>query len=56
MLTGGNFKEHDILSAEKFILQILGFELSYPNPLNFLRRISKADGYDVRNRSYGKYF
>lgn len=55
-LTGGNFDESDILGAEKFVLQILDFELSYPNPLNFLRRISKADNYDVQSRSFGKYF
>lgn len=54
--TGGNFEESDILGAEKFILQVLDFELSYPNPLNFLRRISKADDYDVQSRSFGKYF
>ncbi|KAF5098890.1 hypothetical protein D0Z00_001876 [Geotrichum galactomycetum] len=55
-LTGGNFDESDIIGAEKFMLQILEFELSYPNPLNFLRRISKADDYDVQSRSFGKYF
>lgn len=54
-LTGGNFDENDILSAEKFVLQVLDFDLSYPNPLNFLRRISKADNYDVQSRSFGKY-
>lgn len=54
-LTGGNFDENDILSAEKFVLQVLEFELSYPNPLNFLRRISKADNYNVQSRSFGKY-
>lgn len=54
-LTGGNFDESDILGAEKFMLQVLDFELSYPNPLNFLRRISKADNYDVQSRSFGKY-
>lgn len=54
--TGGNFNEIDIRMAEKFVLQVLDFELSYPNPLNFLRRISKADDYDIQSRSFGKYF
>lgn len=54
-VTGGNFDENDILAAEKFMLQVLEFEFSYPNPLNFLRRISKADNYDVQSRSFGKY-
>lgn len=46
----------EILAAEKFILEILEFDLSYPNPMNFLRRISKADDYDVNTRTIGKYF
>lgn len=45
----------EILAAEKFILEILDFDLSYPNPMNFLRRISKADDYDVNTRTLGKY-
>ncbi|EHL02421.1 putative G2/mitotic-specific cyclin-B [Glarea lozoyensis 74030] len=38
------FSEQEILSAE-----------SYPNPMNFLRRISKADNYDIQTRTLGKY-
>lgn len=55
ILTGKTFDEADILGAEKFMLQVLDFELSYPNPLNFLRRLSKADDYDVETRAFGKY-
>ena len=36
------------------MLQMLNFSLSYPNPLHFLRRISKADGYDVQSRTVAK--
>lgn len=46
----------EILAAEKFVLEILSFDLSYPNPMNFLRRISKADDYDVNSRTIAKYF
>lgn len=46
----------EILAAEKFVLEILNFDLSYPNPMNFLRRISKADDYDIHSRTIGKYF
>ncbi|KAK7737438.1 G2/mitotic-specific cyclin [Cytospora paraplurivora] len=49
------FSESEILSAERFILQTLQYDLSYPNPMNFLRRISKADNYDIQTRTVGKY-
>ena len=49
------FSEAEILSAERFVLQTLGYNLSYPNPMNFLRRISKADNYDIQSRTIGKY-
>ncbi|CDK24267.1 unnamed protein product [Kuraishia capsulata CBS 1993] len=55
-VTDGGFTEEEILSAEKFILEVLDFNMSYPNPMNFLRRISKADDYDVQSRTVGKYF
>ncbi|KAF2151965.1 A/B/D/E cyclin [Myriangium duriaei CBS 260.36] len=49
------FTEQEILSAERFILSALDYDLSYPNPMNFLRRISKADNYDIQTRTLGKY-
>ena len=49
------FSEEEILGAERYMLGVLQFNLSYPNPLNFLRRISKADNYDVQTRTLGKY-
>jgi G2/mitotic-specific cyclin 2 len=49
------FTEAEILSAERFILATLNYDLSYPNPMNFLRRISKADNYDIQSRTVGKY-
>lgn len=49
------FSESEILSAERFILQTLEYDLSYPNPMNFLRRISKADNYDIQTRTVAKY-
>lgn len=49
------FSEHEILTAERFVLQALNYDLSYPNPMNFLRRISKADNYDIQTRTLGKY-
>ncbi|KAI9819751.1 MAG: G2/mitotic-specific cyclin [Phylliscum demangeonii] len=49
------FSEQEILSAERYVLAALGYNLSYPNPMNFLRRISKADQYDIQTRTIGKY-
>ncbi|KAL6717870.1 G2/mitotic-specific cyclin [Lecanora helva] len=49
------FTEEEILKAERFLLQALNYDLSYPNPMNFLRRISKADNYDIQTRTIGKY-
>lgn len=53
--TDGLYTEDEILEAEKYILTILNFDMNYPNPMNFLRRISKADDYDVQLRTLGKY-
>lgn len=50
------FSEDEILKAERFVLAALNYDLSYPNPMNFLRRISKADNYDIQTRTLGKYF
>ena len=49
------FSVDEILKAERFVLQALNYDLSYPNPMNFLRRISKADSYDIQTRTLGKY-
>ena len=49
------FTEAEILGAERYVLAALNYDLSYPNPMNFLRRISKADNYDIQTRTLGKY-
>ncbi|RKP23746.1 cyclin-like protein [Syncephalis pseudoplumigaleata] len=49
------YKEEEVLRAERYMLQTIDFNLSTPNPLNFLRRISKADDYDVQTRTVAKY-
>ncbi|KAA8909152.1 cyclin-like protein [Sphaerosporella brunnea] len=49
------FTDEEILRAERFILATLDYNLSYPNPMNFLRRISKADRYDFQTRTFAKY-
>ncbi|RKP38228.1 cyclin-like protein, partial [Dimargaris cristalligena] len=54
-MTDGGFTEDEVLEAERYLLQVLDFDLSYPNPLNFLRRVSKADNYDMQTRTLAKY-
>ncbi|GJP94970.1 G2/mitotic-specific cyclin [Aspergillus niger] len=51
----GTFTDREILDAERHILATLEYNMSYPNPMNFLRRISKADNYDIQTRTLGKY-
>ncbi|KAG0280087.1 G2/mitotic-specific cyclin [Linnemannia exigua] len=54
-MTDGGFTDKEILKAERYMLQALGFKLCYPSPMNFLRRISKADNYDIHSRTVAKY-
>ena len=54
-LADDSITEQEILTAERHMLATLKYDLSYPNPMNFLRRISKADSYDISTRTFGKY-
>jgi hypothetical protein len=55
-MVDGSYTQEEILKAERFMLTMLKFELGWPGPLSFLRRISKADEYDVDTRTVAKYF
>lgn len=50
------YTRDDILQAESFMLNTLNFEISWPGPMSFLRRISKADSYEYSIRTLSKYF
>ncbi|KAI0550754.1 hypothetical protein F4679DRAFT_541302 [Xylaria curta] len=50
------YTTEEILKAERFMLSMLDFELGWPGPMSFLRRISKADDYDIETRTLAKYF
>ncbi|KAH6909563.1 g2/mitotic-specific cyclin cdc13 [Coprinopsis sp. MPI-PUGE-AT-0042] len=50
-----SYTEAEILQAERYVLKTLDWNLSYPNPVHFLRRVSKADDYNVAVRTLGKY-
>lgn len=49
------FSDKEILDAERHILATLEYNMSYPNPMHFLRRISKAENYDIHTRTMAKY-
>lgn len=54
-LAEGGYTDEEILKAERYMLKILKFSFSYANPMNFLRRISKADNYDIQTRTVAKF-
>ena len=54
-MSDGGFTDQEILEAERYMLTALNFKLCYPSPMNFLRRISKADNYDIHSRTVAKY-
>ncbi|KAJ9100628.1 hypothetical protein QFC21_003672 [Naganishia friedmannii] len=54
-MADGGYTDDEILAAEKYVLTTLSFDLSYPNPMHFLRRVSKAEGYDIQSRTVAKY-
>ena len=55
-MVDGGYSVDEILKAERFMLTMLQFELGFPGPMSFLRRISKADDYDLETRTLAKYF
>jgi hypothetical protein len=55
-LADNTFDDKEILKAERYMLHVLNYTLHYPSPLTFLRRVSKADNYDIRTRTLAKYF
>lgn len=54
-MADNGYTEEEIVRAERYILNVLGYQLHYPSPMNFLRRGSKADNYDIQNRTLAKY-
>lgn len=54
-ITAGAATKDNIKKAELYILTNLKFNIGWPSPLYFLRRISKADNYDQETRNIGKF-
>ena len=54
-LTEGACTAKQVNDAERYILRTLDWNLSWPGPMNWLRRASKAEGYDATSRTVAKY-
>ncbi|KAF9266622.1 A/B/D/E cyclin [Marasmius fiardii PR-910] len=55
-MTEQGFTKEEILKGECIILQSLDFQIShYCSPYSWMRRISKADDYDLQTRTLGKF-
>lgn len=55
-MSDNGYTIEDAIMAERYVLESIDYKLCYPNPMNFLRRISKADNFDTDTRSIAKYF
>ena len=55
-LTDGTYTDGQMFTAERYILKTLDYNLNHPNVMHYLRRISKADDYNLAARTLGKYF
>ncbi|KAJ1934915.1 G2/mitotic-specific cyclin, partial [Linderina pennispora] len=54
-LAGNCYTTKDVMAAEVYMLTALGFDMAYPNPMTFLRRVSKAEQYNIQTRTIAKY-
>ncbi|KAG9018253.1 hypothetical protein FRB90_011759 [Tulasnella sp. 427] len=55
-MTENGYSRDEILKGEKIILQTLDFNISpYCSPYSWVRRISKADDYDIQTRTLCKF-
>lgn len=55
-MTENGYTKDEILKGERIMLQTLDFKVSdYCSPYSWMRRISKADDYDIQTRTLCKY-
>lgn len=55
-MTENAYSRDEILKGERIVLQTLEFQISnYCSPYSWMRRISKADDYDIQTRTLCKY-
>ncbi|KIK70148.1 hypothetical protein GYMLUDRAFT_187778 [Collybiopsis luxurians FD-317 M1] len=55
LLTGEIYTAEEICTAERYVLKTINFDLSFPGPMSWLRRGSKADDLDPIARTMAKY-
>ncbi|KAK1223353.1 G2/mitotic-specific cyclin [Marasmius sp. AFHP31] len=53
--TEASYTLTDVFNAEKYVLKTLDWNVNFANPVHFLRRVSKADDYNVKARTLAKY-
>lgn len=55
-MTEKGFSKEEILKGERIVLQTLDFRISqYCSPYSWMRKISKADDYDIQTRTLSKF-
>ncbi|KAG5459332.1 MAG: cyclin-like protein [Olpidium bornovanus] len=54
-MVDNGYDAEEIKKAERYMVQLLNFELGFPGPMSFLRRVSKADDYCQSTRTLAKY-
>ena len=55
-MTENGYTKEEILKGERIVLQTLDFKISqYCSPYSWMRKISKADDYDIQTRTLGKF-
>ncbi|KAJ3774641.1 nime/cyclinb [Lentinula raphanica] len=55
LLTGEIYTADEICKAERYVLRTINWDLSFPGPMSWLRRGSKADELDPIARTFAKY-
>jgi hypothetical protein len=55
-MTENGYSKEEILKGERIVLQTLEFRVSqYCSPYSWMRKISKADDYDIQTRTLSKF-
>ena len=55
-MTGNGYTREEILKGERIVLQTIEFKVShYCSPYSWMRKISKADDYDIQTRTLSKF-
>ncbi|KAG9224860.1 B-type cyclin [Pleurotus ostreatus] len=55
-MTENGYSKEEILKGERIMLQTLDFKIShYCSPYSWMRKISKADDYDIQTRTLSKF-